>query len=120
MYDSNWLSNNKKEKKMNTKKSIGKLRPNPQTKPRSPLMIGKIALQRLTLDSYCAEMERTNAGEILVPAAIWANRDQGGIYLSIELSSVFQNGDEAQSMNIEEFLRELEKEQRRKSGGSSE
>ena len=83
-------------------------------------MVGKIALQRATLNSYSTEMERTNAGEILIPAAIWANRDQGGIYLSIELSSVFQNGDEAQSMSIEEFLRELDKEQRRKAGGSSE
>ena len=99
---------------MNIKKSIGKLRANPQTKPRSPLMVGKIALQRPTLDSYCAEMERTNNGEILISAAVWANRDQGGIYLSIELSSVFQNGDEAQPMNIEEFLRELDKEQRKK------
>jgi len=91
---------------MNTfvKKSIGKLRLAVRNKPKSPSMTGKLALQRSTVESYWEEMQRTNAGEIHVPIAVWPNRDREGIYLSLEASPLLAS---QPPITMEEFFRHL-------------
>jgi hypothetical protein len=92
------------------KKSLGKLRPNVRTKPRSPAFVGKIALQRATVENYLDAMERSGTSEVYVPAAVWPNQDVEGIYLSIQLSPLFEPANTS-PMTMDEFLHVLDEEQ---------
>jgi hypothetical protein len=82
----------KGEKQMSTqftKRSIGKLRPTPRTKPKSPDGLGKFAFQRSTLMELVNQMQSTSGDEIICNIAGWMNTDSQGRYLTIELSPLF-------------------------------
>jgi hypothetical protein len=71
---------------MKPKKSIGALRKATKTKPRSPDLTGKIALQRHTTQSIIKQFDETESDEILANLAGWINHDSNGQYLSVEIS----------------------------------
>jgi hypothetical protein len=71
----------------NTKKrSLGALRKAPKTKPRSPDLVGTLALQRHTMKEIGKQFEETGSDEIACCLAGWINQDSSGQYLTVELS----------------------------------
>jgi len=71
------------------KKSLGMLRQAQKTKPRSPNVTGKLALQRHTLRAIVKDLEQNRGDEVVCNIAGWLNRDQLGQYLTVELSPRF-------------------------------
>ena len=73
------------------KKSLGMLRPAEKTHPRSPDATGKLKLQRHTFMEIARQFKETGGEEVVCNIAAWANRDQDGKYLSVELSPWFRS-----------------------------
>jgi hypothetical protein len=71
------------------KKSLGALRPHQKTKPRSPDATGKLSFQRHTLAEISRQLAETGDDEISCNIAGWKNNDQGGQYLTVEVSPEF-------------------------------
>jgi hypothetical protein len=95
-----------------TKRSIGKLRKAPKTKPRSPVMTGKLACQKFTLETLVKQLREKGGDEIACNMAAWTNRDAQGDYLTIELSPLFEKRipDEVQALTMEEFFQTLDED----------
>ena len=68
------------------KRSLGALRKNAKTKPRSPDLVGTLALQRHTMKAIGKQFEETGSDEIVCCLAGWINQDSNGQYLTVELS----------------------------------
>ena len=68
------------------KRSLGALRKNTKTKPRSPDLVGTLALQRHTMKEIGKQFEETGSDEIACCLAGWINQDSSGQYLTVELS----------------------------------
>jgi hypothetical protein len=71
------------------KKSLGALRPHQKTKPRSPDATGKFCFQRHTLAEISRQLDEAGGDEIGCNIAAWKNNDQGGQYLTVEVSPEF-------------------------------
>jgi hypothetical protein len=76
------------------KRSLGKLRKAPKTKPRSPDMTGTLLLQRHTAVAIL-KVFGDDCDEVSCNIAGWRNDDASGPYLTIELSPRYV-GQEAQ------------------------
>lgn len=72
----------------NRLKSLGSLRIQQKTKPRSPEMTGTIRLQRHTLETIMDQMDDDT--EVIASLAAWKHRDGDECYLSVELSPKYQ------------------------------
>jgi len=94
------------------KKSIGKLHKAAKTKPRSPIMTGKLNLQRATLETILRQLKQQGGNAITCNLAAWKNRDADGDYLTIELSPLFEIRalDEQDSITAEEFFETLQED----------
>jgi hypothetical protein len=57
------------------KRSLGALRKNDKSKPRSPDMIGRMKLQRHTLETIEKQIETSDNDEIVCNIAGWINHD---------------------------------------------
>jgi hypothetical protein len=68
------------------KKSLGELRKANKTKPRSPDVIGKLRLQRHTLQAIVNDFQDSGGEEVICNIAGWKNEDQQGGYLTVEIS----------------------------------
>ena len=78
--------NNKRRKLPMNKRSIGKLRPATRSKEKSPNLIGKLALQRITLNEIVTQMREDGGSEITCNIAGWFNVDPSGKYITVEIS----------------------------------
>ena len=75
----------------NRKHSLGDLRKTTnKTKPRSPDLIGNPHLQRHTFESIADKFKESRVVEIICPIAAWGYSDEGGFYLTIQLSPPYQ------------------------------
>ena len=68
------------------RKSLGQLRKANKTKPRSPDVIGKLRLQRHTLQAIVSDFRDSGGEEVICNIAGWKNEDQQGGYLTVEIS----------------------------------
>ena len=68
------------------RKSLGQLRKANKTKPRSPDVIGKLRLQRHTLQAIVSDFQDSGGEEVICNIAGWKNEDQQGGYLTVEIS----------------------------------
>lgn len=70
-------------------KSLGSLRIQQKTKPRSPELKGTIRIQRHTLEAIIHQIEDND--EVIANLAAWKHHDGNDFYLSVELSAKFTN-----------------------------
>jgi hypothetical protein len=78
------------------KRSLGALRKNKKTKPRSPDATGKLHLQRHTLKEIYRQLGDGNS-EVICNIACWRNSDEDGPYLTVEISPQFISFERRQS-----------------------
>ena len=72
------------------KKSLGSLRKNQKTKPRSPDLLGQLHLQRHTIEVIAKQFKETGSDEVICDLAAWGNHDKrGDQYMTVELSPRF-------------------------------
>ena len=69
------------------KRSLGSLRIQQKTKPKSPEMIGTIKLQRRMLEELIDQIGEDD--ELVANLAAWKNHDGRDHYLSVEISPRF-------------------------------
>jgi hypothetical protein len=75
----------------NRKHSLGDLRRSTnKTKPRSPDFLGNLHLQRHTFEAIANKFQQSGVYEIICPIAAWGYSDEGGLYLTIQLSPPYQ------------------------------
>jgi hypothetical protein len=86
------------------KRSLGKLRAAERTKDKSPEMTGTLLLQRHTLAAILKQFEASDCGEAVCNIAGWVNRDNGGDYLTVELSPKYEARQWRPSKNNLAFL----------------
>jgi hypothetical protein len=67
------------------KRSLGVLRKNKKTKPRSPDATGKFHFQRHTLKEIYKQLRDGN-DEVICYVACWRNSDEDGPYFTVEIS----------------------------------
>jgi hypothetical protein len=72
-------------------KSLGSLRIQQKTKPRSPELKGTIRIQRHTLEAISNQIN--DEEEVIANLAAWKHHDGKDFYLSVELSPKFKNLD---------------------------
>jgi hypothetical protein len=65
------------------KRSLGALRKNLKTKPRSPDLTGTIRLQPHTIQAIIKQLEETESDEVLANIAGWSNHGSSGQYLTV-------------------------------------
>jgi hypothetical protein len=70
----------------NRNRSLGKLRPQPTTKPKSPDGAGTICIKRDLLLHLYQQLSQSDDDEIVANIAGWFNEDGSGKYMTIELS----------------------------------
>ncbi len=68
------------------KRSLGKLRNAPKTKPKSPNMTGMLRLQRHTAAAILQAFADAGSDEVVCNIAGWVNQDHEGSYLTVEIS----------------------------------
>ena len=73
----------------NKQKSLGSLRMQQKTKPRSPELQGTIRIQRHTLEAISNHLDEED--EVIANLAAWKHHDGNDFYLSVELSPRFTN-----------------------------
>jgi hypothetical protein len=71
------------------KRSLGTLRKNEKTKPRSPDATGKLHFQRHSLREIYRQLTDSGDDEVICNLACWRNNDQQGPYLTVEISPEF-------------------------------
>jgi hypothetical protein len=74
---------------MKKQKSLGSLRIQQKTKPRSPELKGTIRIQRHTLEAITNEMDDDD--EVTSNLAAWKHHDGNDFYLSVELSPKYES-----------------------------
>lgn len=70
-------------------KSLGSLRIQQKTKPRSPELKGTIRIQRHTLEAIINQMDEDD--EVTTNLAAWKHHDGNDFYLSVELSPKYES-----------------------------
>jgi hypothetical protein len=76
--------------KTTNKHSIGALRKNRKTKPRSPDLTGTLKFQRHTFEHIAKAFSETDEDEATCNLAGWANHDRNGEqYLTVEISPLY-------------------------------
>ena len=86
--------------KLQRKKSLGALRKNEKTKPRSPDATGKLYFQRHTLTESYRQLADSGDDEVICNLAGWRNNDQRGSYLSEGLSPLFVSHERQRPRNV--------------------
>src|SRR5947207_1766067 len=71
------------------KRSLGALRQNEKTKPRSPEATGQFHFQRHTLKEIYRQLANSGDDEVICNIAAWQNSDQDGPFLTVEISPWF-------------------------------
>ena len=77
------------DKQVKQKRSLGALRKNNKSKPKSPDLTGEMKLQRHTAAAIVEQFSRDDIDEVVCNIAGWKNQDYKGPYLSVELSPRF-------------------------------
>ena len=77
------------DKQVKQKLSLGALRKNNKTKPKSPDLTGQMKLQRHTAATIVEQFSHDNIDEVVCNIAGWKNQDHNGPYLTVELSPRF-------------------------------
>jgi hypothetical protein len=77
------------DKPIKQKLSLGTLRKNNKTKPKSPDLTGQMKLQRHTAAAIVEQFSHDNIDEVVCNIAGWKNQDHNGPYLTVELSPRF-------------------------------
>lgn len=91
--------------KTHTDKSLGVLRKNRKTKPKSPELTGKIKLRRETLEKIAWEFQRTGGSTVDCPIAAWPTRDQNGQQcLTVQFSPPYVPPEPDTSFDLSDFL----------------
>ena len=80
------------DKPIKQKLSLGALRKNNKTKPKSPDLTGQMKLQRHTAAAIVDQFSHDDIEEVVCNIAGWKNQDYKGPYLSVELSPRFVAG----------------------------
>ena len=92
----------------NKLKSLGSLRIQQKTKPRSPELKGTIRIQRHTLETIISHMEDDD--EVIANIAAWKHHDGNDFYLSVELSPKYEGNSvgkrERKTRSIFDFIEE--------------
>jgi hypothetical protein len=70
-------------------KSLGSLRIQQKTKPRSPELRGTIRIQRHTLEAFLNQID--DDYEVIANLAAWKHHDGTDFYLSVELSPKYES-----------------------------
>jgi hypothetical protein len=70
-------------------KSLGSLRIQQKTKPRSPELKGTIRIQRHTLEAIFNQIDDYH--EVIANLAAWKHHDGNDFYLSVELSPKYES-----------------------------
>jgi hypothetical protein len=88
------------------KKSIGALRKNQTTKPRSPDLIGELHFQRHAMEAIAKQFNESGSDEVICDLAAWGNHDKrGDQFLSVVLSPrIVARKSEPQRSNIFDFV----------------
>jgi len=76
------------DKPIKQKLSLGALRKNNKTKPKSPDLTGQMKLQRHTAAAIVEQFSHDEE-EVVCNLAGWRNQDRDGPYLTVELSHRF-------------------------------
>ena len=77
------------DKPVKQKLSLGALRKDNKTKPKSPDLTGQMKLQRHTAAAIVEQFSHDNIEEVVCNIAGWKNQDHDGPYLTVELSPRF-------------------------------
>jgi len=77
------------DKQIKQKRSLGALRKNNKTKPKSPDLTGQFTLQRHTAAAIVEQFSHDHVEEVVCSIAGWRNQDYNGPYLTVELSPPF-------------------------------
>jgi hypothetical protein len=77
------------DKQVKQKRSLGALRKNNKTKPKSPDLTGQMKLQRHTAAAIVDQFSHDDIEEVVCNIAGWKNQDYSGSYLTVELSPRF-------------------------------
>jgi hypothetical protein len=77
------------DKPIKQKLSLGVLRKNNKTKPKSPDLTGQMKLQRHTAAAIVEKFSHDDIEEVVCNLAGWKNQDYNGPYLTVELSPRF-------------------------------
>jgi len=77
------------DKPIKQKLSLGTLRKNNKTKPKSPDLTGQMKLQRHTAATIVEQFSHDGIEEVICNIAGWKNQDYNGPYLTVELSPRF-------------------------------
>jgi hypothetical protein len=72
------------------KRSLGNLRKAKKAKPKSPDLIGTLRLQRHTFAAIAKKFQGTGQDEIVCGIAGWGNREEGELFVTVELSPPYQ------------------------------
>ena len=90
-----------------TDKSLGFLRKNRKSKPKSPELTGKITLRRETFEKIAWELQRTRKHTVDCPIAAWPNRDQTGEqYLTLQFSPPYVAPEPVSTFDLSDYLRD--------------
>lgn len=86
-------------------KSLGLLRKNRKSKPKSPELTGKITLRRETFEKIAWELQRTRKHSVDCPIAAWPNRDQTGAqFLTLQFSPPYVPPEPDSTFDLSDFL----------------
>ena len=85
-----------------SKRSLGSLRIQQKTKPKSPEMVGTIKLQRETLQTLLEQVG--GADELVANLAAWKNHDGKSHYLTVEVSPQLTQGRQFQEKHNEQTI----------------
>ena len=77
------------DKPIKQKLSLGTLRKNNKTKPKSPDLTGQMKLQRHMAAAIVEKFGHDGIEEVICNIAGWKNQDYNGPYLTVELSPRF-------------------------------
>jgi hypothetical protein len=77
------------DKPIKQKLSLGALRKNNKTKPKSPDLTGQMKLQSHTAAAIVDQFSHDDIDEVVCNIAGWKNQDYNGSYLTVELSPRF-------------------------------
>jgi len=77
------------DKPIKQKLSLGTLRKNNKTKPKSPDLTGQMKLQRHTAAAIVEQFRHDGIEEVICNIARWKNQDHLRPYLTVELSPRF-------------------------------
>jgi hypothetical protein len=87
----------------NMNRSLGKLRPQAKTKPKSPGSTGTIYIKRDLLDHLHKQLNQCDDNEVVAKIAGWVYEDAKGPYMTIELSAKQQRAESQDSGQYFDF-----------------